>query len=187
MPSRDLGEIQEKRNGAIHAPRRRLRDATRIYRARYELPLAWYAKGGGSAQLFPGKIPDGVDCQRFHGPGRNHIEAVRGGDKKKIQEAIVNLARLPGVASTRCGYAMSFGNHELTTASVILRVDRGVFSYRPGEPDPAMAEAFASLGDMLALQGKTARAIPFYRRALALRPDLESARTGLRVAGASPQ
>jgi hypothetical protein len=46
---------------------------------------------------------------------------------------------------------------------------------------PTLAEAHASWGDMLAMQSQPAQAIAHYRRALELRPDLESARTGLEM------
>ncbi len=96
----------------------------------------------GSAPLFPGKIPDGIDCQRCHGPGRDHIEAVRGGDKKRIRETIVNPARLsPSLQLDLCMQC-----HLETTSSrlpsVILREDRGAFSYRPGEPLGSLALHF---------------------------------------------
>jgi tetratricopeptide (TPR) repeat protein len=47
---------------------------------------------------------------------------------------------------------------------------------------PTLAEAHASLGDMFAMQNQPALAIPHYRKALSIRPDLESARTGLEMA-----
>jgi tetratricopeptide (TPR) repeat protein len=142
----------------------------------YELPLAWYAEGGGtwgmnpgydhpnhqdfrrevphecischtaypelapgadrtgSEPLFPGKIPEGIDCQRCHGPGRDHIQAVNGGNKDQIRKAIMNPSRLtPALQLDVCMQC-----HLETTSSrlphAILRWDRGAFSFRPGEP-----------------------------------------------------
>ncbi len=49
-----------------------------------------------------GKIPEGIDCQRCHGPGQAHIEALR--DRKNVsavQAAIVNPARLAQGAPIR--------------------------------------------------------------------------------------
>lgn len=140
-----------------------------------ELPLAWYAEGGGtwamnpgydrpdhpdfrrevayecvfchtaypelppgggrvgSEPLFPGRIPEGIDCQRCHGPGRNHVQAAAGADKDKIRKAIVNPARLP--AGRQLDICMQC--HLETTSSrlphAILRWSRPAFSFRAGE------------------------------------------------------
>ena len=88
----------------------------------------------GSEPLFPGRIPEGIDCQRCHGPGRDHIEAVgKGRDLAQIREAIVNPSRLdPERQMDICLQC-----HLETTSSQlpdsVRRFDRGIFSYRPGE------------------------------------------------------
>lgn len=87
----------------------------------------------GSEARFPGRMPEGIDCQRCHGPGLRHIEATKSGDKAKIRAAILNPARL--LAERQLELCMQC--HLQTTSSrlphAILRVDRGAFSYRPGE------------------------------------------------------
>jgi hypothetical protein len=45
--------------------------------------------------IFPEKLPEGIDCQRCHGPGRAHVEAVSAHvSLQAIQAAIVNPAKL---------------------------------------------------------------------------------------------
>ena len=58
--------------------------------------------GEGNNRLFRGKIPEGIDCQRCHGPGQAHIEALRDRkDVSAVQAAIVNPARLAQGAPIR--------------------------------------------------------------------------------------
>ena len=33
----------------------------------------------GRTPVFPGRIPEGIDCQRCHGTGREHIRALQEG------------------------------------------------------------------------------------------------------------
>ncbi len=81
-------------------------------------------------------IPEGIDCQRCHGPGRRHIETVaRGGaTAEQIRMAIVNPRRLsPGRELEVCMQC----HLETTTAALphaIRRLERGPFSYMPGQP-----------------------------------------------------
>src|SRR5262249_25505457 len=45
--------------------------------------------------VFPSQLPEGIDCQRCHGPGRAHAEAAgRSAPPGTIRRAIVNPARL---------------------------------------------------------------------------------------------
>jgi predicted CXXCH cytochrome family protein len=87
----------------------------------------------GSEARFPGAMPEGIDCQRCHGPGAAHIEAAKTGQKEKIREAIVNPARL----SNERQLELCMQCHLQTTSTrlphSIVNVERGVFSYRPGE------------------------------------------------------
>jgi predicted CXXCH cytochrome family protein len=92
------------------------------------------ADSSGREPLFPGRIPDGIDCQRCHGPGRKHIQAVAAGKPDLIRSTIVNPARL----SAERQLELCMQCHLETTSSriphTILRFNRGAFSYRPGEP-----------------------------------------------------
>jgi predicted CXXCH cytochrome family protein len=81
-------------------------------------------------------IPEGIDCQRCHGPGQRHIEtAARAGAKPgEIRAAIVNPRRLsPDRELELCMQC----HLETTTAPLphaIRRLDRGPFSYVAGQP-----------------------------------------------------
>ena len=90
----------------------------------------------GARAEFQPPIPEGIDCQRCHGPGQRHIEAVaRAGAKAaEIRAAIVNPKRLtPDRELEVCMQC----HLETTTAPLphaIRKLDRGPFSYIPGQP-----------------------------------------------------
>ena len=85
--------------------------------------------------VFTGVLPEGIDCQRCHGPGRGHIQAVQQARPlEQVRATIVNPSRL--TRDRQIEVCMQC--HLETTSSPLpaarLRDGRGVFSYRPGEP-----------------------------------------------------
>ncbi len=90
----------------------------------------------GARAEFLQPIPEGIDCQRCHGPGQRHIETVarRGAKVEEIRGTIVNPKRL---TSGRELEVCMQCHLETTTAPLphaIRRLDRGPFSYLPGQP-----------------------------------------------------
>jgi tetratricopeptide (TPR) repeat protein len=92
-----------------------------------------------SDPIFPERMPEGIDCQRCHGPGQAHIAAARAafsgrGTFPEIHRTIVNPAQLDRDRQLE----VCLQCHLETTSSplpyVISRYDRAPFSYRPGEP-----------------------------------------------------
>jgi predicted CXXCH cytochrome family protein len=90
----------------------------------------------GAEPVFPERLPEGIDCQRCHGPGSRHVQTAQtpGAKLEKIREAIVNPARL----SSERQLELCMQCHLETTSSrlpaSIVRFERGPFSYQPGEP-----------------------------------------------------
>jgi predicted CXXCH cytochrome family protein len=89
----------------------------------------------GKDPRYRGRIAEGIDCQRCHGPGRAHIEAAgRNAAAEEIRKAIVNPAKL----SVHRQIELCMQCHLETTSRrlpyAVGRFDRGAFSYRPGEP-----------------------------------------------------
>ncbi len=77
--------------------------------------------------IYSGALPEGIDCQRCHGPGRAHVES--GG-----QAAIVNPKNLsPQLQMDVCEQCHLETSSSPLPASIV-RFNRGPFSYRPGEP-----------------------------------------------------
>jgi predicted CXXCH cytochrome family protein len=84
---------------------------------------------------FPKNLSEGIDCQRCHGPGRAHVDAaLSGADADHLRTAIVNPARLDRdrqlEVCMQCHLETSSGH----MPNEIRSFDRGVFSYRPGQP-----------------------------------------------------
>lgn len=87
------------------------------------------------AARFPGKIPEGIDCQRCHGPGRAHVAAARSqAALATVRAGIVNPARLTRERKEEVCLQCHLETTTLRLPSSILRAGRAVFSYRPGEP-----------------------------------------------------
>jgi tetratricopeptide (TPR) repeat protein len=98
-------------------------------------PTAALRSASPGETVFPEQLPEGIDCQRCHGPGQSHVDAAKSGKPvQEIRAGIVNPARLdPDRRSEVC-----FQCHLETTSSrlpaSLIRPGRGVFSWRPGEP-----------------------------------------------------
>lgn len=79
-------------------------------------------------------LPEGIDCQRCHGPGQNHVDkATDGAPAEAIRAAIVNPARLnPDRQMEVCLQChLETSNEKLPYA--VVRFDRVLFSYVPGQ------------------------------------------------------
>jgi predicted CXXCH cytochrome family protein len=80
-------------------------------------------------------LPEGIDCQRCHGPGQNHVDKASRGDPVEVVRAtITNPARLnPDREIEVCLQChLETSNQKLPHA--VVRLDRAPFSYRPGQP-----------------------------------------------------
>jgi len=90
----------------------------------------------GADPVFTGDLPEGIDCQRCHGPGGQHIRATQtsGAKLSDIRGRIVNPARL----SSKIQMELCMQCHLEPTSgripALIRRFDRGPFSYIPGQP-----------------------------------------------------
>jgi tetratricopeptide (TPR) repeat protein len=89
----------------------------------------------GSEPVFSGDLPEGIDCQRCHGPGGNHV-------REQTRASIVNPARLS--PKLRMDLCMQCHLEPTSTAipSLIRRFNRGPFSFTAGEPLGAFLLAF---------------------------------------------
>lgn len=89
----------------------------------------------GQPITYPSTLPEGIGCQRCHGPGAEHIETAND-DKSTLNEVrdkIINPTQLtPQLRDDVCLQC-----HLLPIVDPISRVhihDRGYYSYKPGEP-----------------------------------------------------
>ena len=92
------------------------------------------ADAPGRTPVFPGRIPEGIDCQRCHGPGRAHVEALQNAaPPERIRSAIVNPARLSFDRELEVCMQCHLETTSRKLPHSIVRAERGLFSYRPGE------------------------------------------------------
>lgn len=89
-----------------------------------------------SDPVFTGELPEGIDCQRCHGPGAAHIQAVStpGARPASIRESIVNPARLSPERAMEVCMQCHLETSSTRIPATVVRFDRGPFSYKPGEP-----------------------------------------------------
>ena len=86
--------------------------------------------------VFSTPLPEGIDCQRCHGPGRAHVDAAGSGraSADAIRRGIVNPARLDRDRQLDVCMQCHLETTSLPLPNAIRRYDRGPYSYRPGEP-----------------------------------------------------
>ena len=81
------------------------------------------------------ELPEGIDCQRCHGPGRPHLEALaRGASTEAVRSAVVNPARLRPDRQLEVCFQCHLQSTSTRLPYALGRTGRGVFSYRAGEP-----------------------------------------------------
>ena len=91
---------------------------------------------GADQPAFNDSIPDGIDCQRCHGPGQEHIQTAVSGRASvaAIRSSIRNPARLSRERQLEVCMQCHLETTSRQLPGMIRRVDREPFSYRPGEP-----------------------------------------------------
>jgi len=100
--------------------------------------------------IFADPIPEGIDCQRCHGPGERHVMlASGGGAPQQIRAAIVNPKRLDPDRELEVCMQCHLETTSLALPHQIRRYDRGPFSYKPGEPLGEFAVEFDRSGGNL--------------------------------------
>ena len=92
------------------------------------------ADGYGAPQVFPARLPEGVGCQRCHGPAAAHVWLALGGigSNEEIRASVFNPGRLP--APRRDEVCMGCHLQPSVALPGLRRFGRGDFSFRPGEP-----------------------------------------------------
>lgn len=101
----------------------------------------------GAEMVFRDPLPQGIDCQRCHGPGQRHVDiASAGGDKEAIRAAIVNPTKLTPEREMDVCMQCHLETTSLDLPHSVRRFDRTPFSYQPGEPLPDFSLAFDRAG-----------------------------------------
>jgi Flp pilus assembly protein TadD len=84
---------------------------------------------------FPKQLPLGIDCQRCHGPGSEHVRATKaGGSLPQVRNSIVNPSRLSPERQLDVCMQCHLETTTFRLPESYRRFGRGFYSYRPGEP-----------------------------------------------------
>jgi hypothetical protein len=84
--------------------------------------------------VYPSRLPEGIDCQRCHGPGKPHVDASRQGyAAQRVRAAILNPARLSPERRMEVCMQCHLEATSSPLPAALMRFGRSVFSYRPGE------------------------------------------------------
>jgi predicted CXXCH cytochrome family protein len=80
-------------------------------------------------------LKEGIDCERCHGDGREHMRQARtaGNRVEDIRRAIVNPARLPADRQMEICMQCHLETISFSVTNAIVRYERGQYSYIPGE------------------------------------------------------
>ncbi len=86
--------------------------------------------------VYAGSLPQGIDCQRCHGPGLKHVQLAKtaGATPLDVRNAIVNPSRLSAQRQMEVCMVCHLETTSFPLPNAIERYDRGPFSYKPGEP-----------------------------------------------------
>ena len=88
----------------------------------------------GTGPKFTGDLPEGIDCQRCHGPGQRHIAAMRAGNVDAGRNAIVNPATLNRERQLEVCMQCHLEPTSSPLPFQIRRYEHPPFSYLPGRP-----------------------------------------------------
>jgi tetratricopeptide (TPR) repeat protein len=83
---------------------------------------------------FTGALPEGIDCERCHGPGRAHIDAMNAGELDTALRAIVNPAKLDRERQLETCMQCHLESTSSPLPFQIRRTEHPPFSYAPGKP-----------------------------------------------------
>ncbi len=90
----------------------------------------------GSEAVYSGTLPEGIDCQRCHGSGTNHMRTAQtaGAKVEDIRKAILNPARLGRERQMEVCYQCHLETTSKALPHSIVKYGREPFSYDPREP-----------------------------------------------------
>jgi predicted CXXCH cytochrome family protein len=86
--------------------------------------------------VYQDPLPEGIDCQRCHGPGRRHAQlaTAAGTPVEDIRKSIVNPSRLNPERREEVCIQCHLEATSFPLPNSIQRYGRGPFDYQPGEP-----------------------------------------------------
>ena len=96
--------------------------------------LAEGADRYGRENLFPQELPLGIDCQRCHGPGSQHVTLAGSGKGiEAVRQSIVNPARMSRERQLDVCQQCHLETTSNDLPQAVRAFGRAVYSFRPGE------------------------------------------------------
>ena len=92
-----------------------------------DVPVSRARQGWDTDVRFPATLPSGIDCQRCHGPGGQHV-------RDRSARSIVNPARLSPERQMDVCMQCHLETTTFRLPDSYRRFGRGFYSYTPGEP-----------------------------------------------------
>lgn len=97
--------------------------------------LPAHSRAHGADATFPATLPQGIDCQRCHGPGQAHVAAASSNrPADEIRRHILNPKRLSAQRQLEVCMQCHLESTSRALPYAIVRFPREPFSYRPQEP-----------------------------------------------------
>lgn len=90
-----------------------------------KLPEAW-TRYEAARSRFSSDLPSGIDCERCHGPGGRHVAAP-------TKQNIVQPSKLSRKLQLDICLQCHLETSSALVSDAIVKVGRGIFSYKPGE------------------------------------------------------
>jgi Flp pilus assembly protein TadD len=98
---------------------------------------AYVRRGEVTAEtdVFPEKLPEGIDCQRCHGPGAAHVQAATSGkaNVEDVRSRIVNPAKLSRERQMEVCMECHLETSARHLPNAIRNYERDIESFRPGQ------------------------------------------------------
>ncbi len=94
----------------------------------------------GNGPKFAEPLPEGIDCQRCHGPAQAHIDAIKSGDIEKARRAVANPAKFDRERQLETCLQCHLETTSSPLPFQIRRYEHPAFSYTPGN---ALGDYFA--------------------------------------------
>lgn len=88
----------------------------------------------GNGPKFPEPLPEGIDCQRCHGPGQAHVEAIKAGDLARARSTIANPATFTRERQLETCMQCHLEPTSTPLPFQIRRYENPPLSYTPGKP-----------------------------------------------------
>jgi len=86
----------------------------------------------GNGPRFSDQLPEGIDCQRCHGPGRAHVDAIQNGNIDLARSAIATPSKFNRDRQLDTCMQCHLEPTSRPLPFQIRRYDRSLFSYVPG-------------------------------------------------------